>query len=166
MRSPDDLHPDDLAMRLMLRDVLTYHREKLRWSQRELGRRMSTSQSAASLVESGSTWLLSTVQRWTHALGKRPLLRPVGLPVELDPAMAAFRPTDPVQAREWDRAEILGVLADARRAMGVTQVALGDAMGISDRSVAALENPDADVLLVSLQRYCRGLGGALWVGVA
>lgn len=164
MRAPEDLHPDDAAMRLMLRDLLVYYRNRATLSQRALAGRMGQTQGAIGQIEHADSWRVSTLQRWARGVDARLLLRPLGLP-ETDLAVQAFRPADPVRADAWDLAEVREVLVTARRFLGVTQVALGEVLECSDRAVAAVELGETDVLLGTVQRYCRALGGALWVGL-
>jgi transcriptional regulator with XRE-family HTH domain len=167
VRAPEDLHPDDAAMRLMLRDLLVYRRTRAGISGRELGRRLGIHQSSIVKMEGNPAWRLSTLQRWSAAMDAVLLLRPVGLPEPPDrDAMLAFRPSDPVKAQAWDRADLIGALAYARKSMRVRQSDLGEVLGCGDRAVSAVEDEDTDVLLATVQRYCRALGGALWVGLA
>ena len=46
MRAPEDLHPDDTAMRVMLRDLIVYTRQRAKLSQRKLAPRVGIGQSA------------------------------------------------------------------------------------------------------------------------
>lgn len=167
MRALPDLHPDDLAMRVMIRDLLIHYRTRDGIGQRELAKRMGLTQGAVSKFERGTSWLVSSLQRRAGVHDRRLVVRLVGLPEPPDEvlALAAMRPTDPVRAEAWDRAAVAAELAAARNTLGVTQEQVGEVLGCGKRAVAYIEGDDKDALLVSWQRYCRALGGALWVGL-
>jgi Helix-turn-helix. len=167
VRAPEDLHPDDTAMRVMLRDLIVYTRQRAKLSQRKLAPRVGIGQSALAQVERSLSWRVSTLQRVVRGLDRRLLLRPLGLP---EPpaevlALAAMRPADPVRADAWDVAAVVAEMTAARKALRVTQESVGEVLGCGPRAVGAVEMCESDVLLGTLQRYCRALGGALWVGL-
>jgi transcriptional regulator with XRE-family HTH domain len=61
----------------------------------------------------------------------------------------------------WDQANLLGNLAAARRAAGLTQAHLAERLGTTENAVGNYERTKAGLVLISPQRYCRALGGAL-----
>lgn len=162
MRTPPDLDPADADAREHLRDTLTGMRVDAGLSQRDLALWMGLHPSAVSLLESRTTWRISTVQRWAHALGHRLVLWPDGLPY-VDVSM--FRPQgDEMRAMEWDRRALIEAMADARRELGITQRELAARLGVTEPAIGLAER-ESDVLMISAQRYCRGLGGSLGIDV-
>lgn len=159
MPTPLDLHPDDEAIRENLRDMLIDVRRRNGISQRDLGVRLNFgSKRTASQMELRPHWKLSTLQRWSAALGQRFIVWPECLPP--DDVLFLFRPRDVGAAMDFDRRVYIDALADARRWVGLSQLRLADRLGISDAGVAQTEK-SADVLLVNAQRYCRGLDSQL-----
>jgi DNA-binding XRE family transcriptional regulator len=167
MRAPVDLHPDDTAMRHMIRDLLIglRYRTKPRMGQRQLAARIGCHQTSVAGMEASTSWKASTLQRWARAHNRRLILTPIGLPADpgIDPAAIIY--TDPVKADEWTIASTIALITEARRLAGITPEAVADLLGVGTRALWAIENQETDPLLASIQRYCRAVGGALWVGV-
>lgn len=165
--APVDLHADDTAMRHMIRDLLIglRYRTKPRISQRQLADRIGCHQTSVAGMETSTAWKASTVQRWARGHGRRLILTPVGLPADPNIEPTAIVYSEPDKADEWARASAIAVIADARKLAGISQEAVADVLGVGTRSVWAIENQETDPLLASMQRYCRAVGGALWVGV-
>ena len=83
-----------------------------------------------------------------------------------------FRPTrDWIEALPADRRERVEAeaahqiealrLSEVRRALDVTQTALGERTGLKQTEVSRIENGVESVQLRTLQRYISGLGGTL-----
>lgn len=158
MRTPPDLHPDDLAQRECLRDLLVDVRHIRDLSQSDLGYRMGLVGSTVTLMELRLQWRVSTVQRWADALGLR-LVLSTGLP-GTNEDVYLLRPADPAAALAFDRRAFIESLAEGRRQVQVTQRRLGEKLGISENGVAAIEKEN-DIMMANAQRYCRGLGSQL-----
>lgn len=167
MKAPIDLHPDDAVTRLMLRDLLVHYRHRAGLSQRALGRKLELTQTTIARHEAGQSWMLFTLYRWAPAVGGRLLLRPVGLPDAPDEvqALAAMRPADLTRGHEYTRAALAAELTAARIALGVTREELGEVLGCAESGIRELEAARGDTLLGTVQRHCRALGGALWIGL-
>ena len=166
MRGPEDLHPDDRDIRVGLRDALIERRQRLGLSQYALANRIGLSQAAVNLLESRESWRLTSVQRWARHLGWRLVLRLEGLPGADDEPATMFRPADPDRADLWDQAALVEQLVAARVALGVTQAELGRRLDTGDQAVGNIERlgNGPGLMFTTPQRYCRALGGALWVG--
>lgn len=159
MRTPPDLHPDDLAQRECLRDLLVDVRHIRLLSQKDLAVRMNLSPPTIALMELRLQWRVSTVQRWADALGLR-LILTTGLPGCDD--VYLMRPADPIAAMTFDRRAFIESLAEGRRQVQITQRRLGEKLGITENGVAAIEK-ERDVLVCNAQRYCRGLDTMLHI---
>jgi transcriptional regulator with XRE-family HTH domain len=166
MRTPSDLHPDDRAARLALRGMLIDRREQeYGFTLQQLADQIGTHRATVRAMEAGESWQVATVQRWVRALGWRLALRPDWLTDEADP-LAALRPADPQRADTWDRGVLVETLIDARTDLGVTQATLAERLGVTNQAVSFLElGGGTGLMLASAQRYCRALGGSLWIGV-
>lgn len=163
MRTPPDLHPDDIATREGLRDMLVDARRHYGMTQRDLASRLGRTPPTIGWMEVHFHWRVSTVQRWAHAVGLRLLLIPAIIDScsrQINDDLFLLRPADPDAAMAFDRRAFIESLADARRTMRVTQRILGERMGITENGVAEIEK-ERDVLLVNAQRYCRALGTSL-----
>lgn len=163
MPTPSDLHPDDMAIRENLRDMLINTRRGKGMSQLDLGDRLNFgSKRTASQMELRAHWKLSTLQRWSAALGQRIIVWPECLPP--DDALFLFRPAAAVAAMDYDRRAYIDALADARRWVGLSQLRLANRLGITDVAVAQTER-SPDVLLVNAQRYCRAMDSQLSISL-
>ncbi|MEU7972190.1 helix-turn-helix transcriptional regulator [Micromonospora sp. NPDC049089] len=163
-----DLHPDDLAARLSLRALLVERRHERGLSQARLAKAMGLSQTAIAHVEKGTNWHLLVLQRYAHAVNLRIVAYPDALPgvgTIHDPTADVFRPSDPERAHRWDQANLIGNLGAARRAVGLTQAVVAERLDLTERAVSNYEHTKTGVVLISPQRYCRALGGALAIEV-
>lgn len=158
-RTPPDLHPDDLAQRESLRDLLVDVRHIRGLSQRDFAALLGKGSSTVALMERDLHWRLSTLQRWSLALGLRLLVHPAILQND---DVYLLRPADPDAAMAFDRRAAIESLTEARRAARVTQRRIADRLGITEPGVAAIEKEN-DVLLVTAQRYCRALNSWLHI---
>lgn len=167
MKTVSDLHPDDRAARLELRDMLIQRRQQeYGFTLQQLADQVGTHRATVRAMEAGESWQVATLQRWTRALDWRLTLRPEGLGDDGADPLAALRPGDPVRADAWDRGVLAEVLIDARTALGVTQAALAVRLGITSQAVSFLERAAGEgLMLATAQRYCRALTGSLWIGV-
>lgn len=177
MKTIPDLHPDDTAARYVLAQHLRTIRETRSISQWEAGERFGCNEFAFSHMELRRSWLVPTVQAWARVLGYRLNLTLAGLvvPDDNDPVAALYDASQPDSEAAEDRLDLrvaVNNLARIRRAEGLTLAQLGARMGCSESAVCRRES-DPDRLLVStLQRHTRALGGVLdltvvpaWQGV-
>lgn len=160
MRTPPDLHPDDLATRENLRDILRQTREDAGLSQRAFGELMGVGPTTVWHMEANTNWQLSTVQRWAYHLGLWLVLYPDFLPIQEN--MNLMRPQDPKAAMAFDRDALKDAMIEARRARRFTQERIGEKLGISENGVGAMEK-EKDNLLISVQRYLRAIDSSLVV---
>jgi transcriptional regulator with XRE-family HTH domain len=169
MRAPEDLHPDDRAHRLVLRDLIVDARRVANLSQARLAARVGVAQSAIASFEAHETQHLNKYRLIAHHLGLRVLAYPDGLPggpYDDDPALVAFRPTsDFAAAAAWDQQQLMGSLGAARRGCGLTQAQVAVLFGSTENAVGEFERTRHGVMLGTVQRYCRNLGGFLSLGV-
>jgi predicted transcriptional regulator len=63
------------------------------------------------------------------------------------------------------RRRVIGELAGARRAAGLSQTEVAARMGTSQSVVARLESGDIDARLSTLQRYAAAVGRELELGI-
>lgn len=167
MRAPQDLHPDDRAHRLALRDLIVDARRAAGFSQARLAAHVGVTQSAIAFFETRDTQHLNKYRLVAHHLNLRVLTYPDGLPGGPydDPALLAFRPTDFPAAAAWDQQQLMGSLGAARRACGLTQAQVAAQLGSTENAVSEFERTRHGLMLGTVQRYCRVLGGFLWLGV-
>ncbi|MFF0821196.1 helix-turn-helix domain-containing protein [Micromonospora haikouensis] len=167
MRAPTDLHPDDRKARLALRDLLVSYRNEAGYSQACLARQVGVSQAAIARFEVREPLRITPAWRIADALGMRLVMYPDGLPggpydsADLD----VLRPSDPASAAVWDRRQLKESLAAARRACGHTQASLARLLDTTENALGEFERATDSLLFGSPQRYCRALGGYLWIGV-
>ncbi|MER7331625.1 MULTISPECIES: helix-turn-helix transcriptional regulator [unclassified Micromonospora] len=165
MRAPTDLHPDDLAYRIGLRDLLIARRVELDYSQTQLADVMGVPQSTVARFEVGQPWRVERTQDIAYALRLRVVMYPHNLPggpyevADVDPRMPAQ------QQHLVDRQNLVRALVDAREACHVTQTALAASLGIHVNVLGRFEtNTTGRLMLANCQRYLRALGGELWIG--
>ncbi len=166
MKTIPDLHPDDTAARCMLAQHLRTIRESRSITQAEAADRYGCNEFAFSQIELRRQWLIPTVQAWARTLGYRLDLGLRGLvvPDDGDPMAALYDASQPDSEAAEDQLDLrvaVNNLARIRRARGLTLAQLGVRMGCSESAVSRRES-DPDRLLVStLQRHTRALGGVL-----
>ncbi|WP_328344873.1 helix-turn-helix transcriptional regulator [Micromonospora sp. NBC_00421] len=168
MRAPDDLHPDDHAHRLGLRDLIVDARRVEGISQARLAARAGIAQSAIASFETRDTQHLNKYRLIAHHLGLRVLAYPDGLPGGPydDPDLLLFRPaSDFAAANAWDQKQLVASLGSARRAAGLTQAQMAARLGSTENAVGEFERTRHGLMVATVQRYCRVLGGFLWLGV-
>lgn len=158
---PADLHPADLEIREDLRAILVDLRREAGLSQARLAQRVGVSQRPVAQFETSTTWRISTVQRYAHALGARLVMELDGLPW-VD--MSVLRPADPAEAMVWDRRVLLEALRDARESTGMSTADLAEVLGCAESTVRRVES-ESDVLVITAQRHARALGGSLALSV-
>lgn len=168
MKAPNDLHPEDRAARIELRDILVERRQARGLSQSQLAALVGVSQSAIAHTETGQPWRIRPTQRIAFELGLRILYYPADLPGGPydDPTMDVFRPTDLDRANQWDQDRLLSAMVSARRACGISQARLAAQLGLSENGLGNFERTTATGLMfATVQRYCRGLDGFLAIEV-
>ncbi|MFG1846723.1 helix-turn-helix domain-containing protein [Micromonospora carbonacea] len=167
MRAPTDLHPDDREARLALRALLITARKEAGHSQASLAAILGCTQTAVARYELGEFQRINPARRIAHHLGLRIVMFPDGVPGGPydDPAMLAFRPAEFTAASVWDQQHLMSGLVTARRACGHTQASLARLLGTTENALGEFERSPHVPLFGSVQRYCRPLGGWLWLGV-
>ena len=166
MRAPVDLHPDDRAARLALRDLLIDRRLEQKLTQDELATRMGVTKQAVSLLESSDPRVIHATQRWSRPLNCRLTFDLVGLPVDPNAnGVDAFRPTDPGRADLWDQRALAMALRYAREELGLSQKVIGRRLGGDDKNVRQIELQRYGLIFTTPQRYARVLGGRLDLGI-
>ncbi|WP_341719984.1 helix-turn-helix transcriptional regulator [Micromonospora sp. FIMYZ51] len=166
MRVIPDLHPDDTRNRDHIATWLRRIREGRHISQPQAADRYGCTEFAFSHMELRRSWHVTTVQHWARVYDYRLQLTPLGLtvPDDGDPLAAMYEHTSPATAEAEDRLDLriyVNNLARIRRAAGLTLAALGERMGCTEPAVHRREaNPDR-VLVSTLQRHTRALGGVL-----
>lgn len=168
MRAPTDLHPDDRAYRVGLRNLLTGRRHELGVSQAALAKRIGVSQYVVASAEVGQPHRVNASQRHARGLDLRVIAYPEGVPGyhDNDAALDLLRPSDSDDADRWDRQRLLAALVSARRAAGITQAVLAGRLGIAVNVLGRFERTaEAGLMWATCQRYCRASGGELWIGV-
>lgn len=167
MRAPTDLHPDDHGIRLGLRNLLIERRHELGYSQARLAKLIGVSQYTVASAEVGQPWRVTATQRLARGLDVRVVAHPDGLPGDTDDNnLDLLRPTSPDDADRWDRQRLLTGMVAARRASSVTQAALAGRLGIAVNVLSRFERAvESGLMWATCQRYCRALGGSLWIAV-
>lgn len=169
VRHPIDLHPDDLAARLDLRNQLIRLREDAGHSQHTYADLLGITQRAVhdSEISPTANYHAHTAQARVRALGHRLRLTPTGLP-DLPPTptvanlerLGAASATD----QQEDQLHVVAVathLATVRRWQGIPQADLGRIIGCTESAISQAERGVTQPLLSTLQRLARGLGGWL-----
>ncbi|MCG5464185.1 helix-turn-helix domain-containing protein [Micromonospora sp. MED01] len=167
MLTPTDLHPDDRAARINLRNLLVNIRRDADISQARLGARIGASQTVIAGFERGEPSRISVARRIAAGLGHRLLLLPADVPGGPydDPTETLFRPADPEAALVWDQRQLMANLVAARQACGFRQADVAAALGKTENVISEFERSKGIPLFGTCQRYCRTLGGHLWLGV-
>ncbi|MEV1013732.1 MULTISPECIES: helix-turn-helix domain-containing protein [unclassified Micromonospora] len=173
-----DLHPDDTAARYVLAHHLRTIREARSLSQADAGERFGCNEYAFSHMELRRSWLIPTVQAWARVLDSRLNLTVRGLvvPDDGDPIAALYEASQPESETAEDRLDLrifVNNLARIRRAQGLTLAQVGTRMGCSESAVSRRESEPDRLLVSTLQRHTRALGGVLdltvvpaWQGAA
>lgn len=159
-RSPVDLHPDDLAARIALRDHLIHLRIKLRLSCWQMAPRIGWANGNLYRRESdpAPNWELVTAAAWANALGHHFHLVP-NVP---NYASSGFADTlEAIGGDDYQHAAAIERLIATRRAVGLSQGQLGYRIDLSDATISRLEDRGNAGLTATWQKYCRGLGGRL-----
>lgn len=167
MLAPTDLHPDDREARINLRDTLVTIRYSAGISQARLAERIGAGQSVVAGFELREPMRISVTRRIAAGLGHRLVAYPDGIPGGPydDPDVLLFRPADPAAAQVWDQRQLMTNLVAARQACGLTQAELGAVLGKTEAVISEFERQKGAPLFATCQRYCRALGGYLWLGV-
>lgn len=164
-----DLHPDDLANRVALRDYLYASSVGQGLSEPELSKAAGYQTGWAKGVWSQSSWRLSTVQLLVRTLGYQLDLDVSTVGVRLapqDPAIAGLRSMFRAGTRDGDEVDRRWLADLGRRlrvGLGVERAELGHALKMSGTRVRDWEEGDGpDYLLLTAQRYFRALGRPLY----
>lgn len=165
MRAPADLHPDDLAYRIGLRDLLIARRRQLGYSQQHLARVMRVPQSTVARFEVGQPWRVDPTQDLAHALDLRLVLLPDNVAGGPYVMLLADERLTVQQQHAMDRRHLIAALVVARQACGLTRAEVAARLGIHVNVLGRFEtNHGGGLMLANCQRYLRVLGGELWIG--
>jgi predicted NBD/HSP70 family sugar kinase/transcriptional regulator with XRE-family HTH domain len=167
--------------------TLVLARESAHRTQKAVADDMGTTQSAVSDLESGRVDpRLSTLQRYARAVGRvvriifdgeeiEPETTGPGIggaatgdPDDLDRLLGELRSDEVALAAREDaqrRTAVIRSLAEARKAAGLTQRQVGQAMDTTQSAISELEKGTVDARLSTLQRYARATGRLLGVAV-
>lgn len=162
-----DLHPDDQAARVELRDLLRAHSRSRGLAEREVAAAAGRKQGWAASIWAQDSWLLSSMQAMSRALGYR---------LAVDTVQPLPTSMAPVQMEMWDAMNaVVGVdaagrdtvsrmiLADTARRLReyleLSPAQLGALLGHSARRVTEWEAGEKpDYPLITAQRHFRALG--------
>jgi transcriptional regulator with XRE-family HTH domain len=166
----EDLHPADRATRRRIARQLREIREERHISQPALADLLGVHQSKIGDRENDDRWRVDTVQAWARALDHRldMALDGVTVPDDGDPLAAVYATSQPATVAEEDRLDLRILVNDLRRirvASRVTLAEMGRRLGCSESAVCHRESRPDGMLLATVQRYTRALGGELRVAV-
>lgn len=170
IRRPD-LHPDDLANRQVIGQRLRAARIAEGVSAYELSARLNRSRTTGQDLESTSQWAVRRVQAWARALNHRFTMTITGVqvPTTYDLHADILRVAARFGAADEDRMHLLEVVNDlirVREHLNIPYQEMADRLGVTDRAVRGWELYPSGSQLISAQRYCRALGGALTLNVS
>lgn len=170
-----DLHPDDQAARVWLRDFLVARRDEEGLLNREIAARVGHSDGWAYNILATTSWKLETIQLLARALGYRLGFTTEWIGAELtlqgvtareemwETAYSRYiRSPNPARRDEAERIDLCDWGRRCREAQGLSPTLLGYRLGMEGKSVRAWENGERPgYMLVTAQRYFRALGGQL-----
>ncbi|MEV0214258.1 helix-turn-helix domain-containing protein [Micromonospora sp. NPDC050695] len=170
MRTIPDLHPDDTVARHALAERLRVIRECRNITQAEAAERYGCDKYAFSQLERRRTWHVHTVQAMARIYGYRLTFDLGGLmvPDDGDPLAALYDASQPTTEAAEDRLELLIVVNNLTRIRRAANLSLADAglrMGCSESAVYRREADPGRLLVSTLQRHTRALGGVLDLSV-
>lgn len=160
LRAPD-LHPDDAAARLRLRQQMIDYRISRNITHGALGEARGLKRHSAGQPERVENWQVSKLQAHLGALGGRLLAVPRK---RAHVKLALIAPDDPQVSWTWDRVQMMALLIDLRDERGLTQRELGKLLGREESVISSTECRD-DWLLHTLQRHARALGDELLLSI-
>lgn len=163
-----DLHPDDRAARLHLRDQLAQARRDRGLSQRDLAAHLGIGQGAIGDTETSRTanMVAANAQHRARVLAHRLTFHIDRLAVPADPAAAtlhhlATNATTDTAEDEHHLAATTAHLYAIRRWTGMTGKDFARRIAADETAVNTFERHVRTPLLGTIQRYTRGLGGVL-----
>lgn len=171
----DDLHPDDQAARVWLRDFLVSQRDERRLLNKDIAARVGHSDGWAYTIFATTTWKLETIQLMARAMGYRlgfvtewegAQVTPQGIPVRAEAWEQAYsryiKSPNPQRRDEAERVDLCDFGRRVREAQGLTANQLGYRLNMAGARVRDWETGERPgYMLVTAQRYFRALGGAL-----
>lgn len=165
-RRHPDLHPTDAARRHSLAKLLRQRRESLGWSVRRLGEELGIRGNTANVAELTDNWQVLKLQRHCDGLGTRLLVLPRTVTDAFDGnwRVAWMFPDDPPRSWAYDRAQFMVELIHLRVRAKLRQSDVGAAVGLSMRGITSFEKRDS-AWIVTMQRYARGCGDELMLGL-
>jgi hypothetical protein len=127
---------------------------------------LGMSRSTANSMERHTSWTVRRVQDWARAVDHRFRMRLTGLTVPDDGDVYAeiLAMATPFGGRDEDRLHLLATVNDlirCRAAVGLSCAEWEARMGVSGRAAELWEESHESTLVKLVQRYARGLGGAL-----
>jgi DNA-binding XRE family transcriptional regulator len=163
MGMPVDLDPRDGDTRRRIQARLRKIREDAGLTQQAAG---------VHQLEAGTNWQTITLQRWARILGWRIVFDPHGIPQPsepdpLDDIYARVTPKTPADEDEIHLLRLRNLLIRSRVAGGMSIAGTAHRWGVSPKAVRNWENETtSEVLVMSLQRATRALGGELRIKLA
>lgn len=169
MRVPHDIDDGDRRQRSRLARNLIRSRQRLGLTQDDLGSRLGVTGAAVRSMEHRLTWEARTVQAWARALDRELHLELVGITVPTDCDIPTLTYELALEAPLTDPADIDLLrlrlthrrLLRSRWAAGITDVQMGQRLGIGDNAVRHFDQHPDGTTLIGLQRYARALDGRL-----
>jgi len=168
-----DLRSEDLANRVALRDLLRQVRVDTHGSLRGLRNASREAGLGARFVEDcedTAQWGVRRVQTWARFLGHRFRMDITGLTVPDDGDITAAVLADVVTFGWADEdqvhiRQVVNNLARIRRHQQISYGRLSRIVGCGDRAIQGWEDQPERCHVKTVQRYARGLGGALALDV-
>lgn len=168
-RNMDDLHLADKMNREWLRTWMAAEQKRQALPDKMISERVGHQGSWASGLTSGTMWRASSVQKFIRGVGRELVFKvdigwePQPLPEGTVTLSEVYQNhPDMEQREEAARRDLCQLGARLREAAGLTTIELGKKLNIDPSSVRAFESGDKPFyLLVTAQRYFRGLGGEL-----
>jgi len=168
VRRNADLHPDDHAARVALRDHLRDLRHAHGLSQRQYADLLGVTQGAVGSFEGcpRANMMIASTQRRARVLNHRLTLTIAGLPgvpptPETANAWALSEDPNPDIADTFYRIAIISHLRTIRLWSETTLQQLADRMGCRESAVSMAERGQDNPALSTYQRFARALGGRL-----
>lgn len=161
-----DLHPDDLAERVRMRDQLRQERQDRKLSGRALSELAGWNGWAVEDLETKTNWGLRRVMPWARILDHRLRMTITGLTLPDDDDLLAemLAVAVPFGGLDEDTLHVRAVvndLARIRAAQGISAREFALRVQAGDKAVRGWEDKPTHCLVKTVQRYARGLGGAL-----
>jgi DNA-binding XRE family transcriptional regulator len=161
-----ELHDDDPLNRERLLQQLRQVRREMGLGPGLFADGLGVTKTMFNHIETHTAWQVRRVQAWARLLDHRLRMTITGLvvPGDNDPTAAILAATTTFGAFDEDQQHLFTVVNDLtriRRHLGWGYQRMGQQMGVTDNAARAWERDHAATLVKMVQRYARGLGGAL-----